>query len=114
MSGAAEEQGQGTQCRDGCESAAVVSGGLAEREQVCHGFVGVLDLEAHLGGVARCSARGREDVELGGPADVAQPTFTFFDRLEAESVAIEAPRAVEVLGGELGHGVRRGEGVCHD
>src|SRR5205823_2579262 len=76
--------------------------------------VDVLDLEAQLGRAARRGARGGEDVELRGPTDVAQPTFTLFDRLEAESVAIEAPRAVEVLCGKLGHGVRRGEWTCHD
>jgi hypothetical protein len=39
-------------------------------------------------------------VQLSRPADVAQPTFTFFDRLEAESIAIEAPRAIEISGRE--------------
>jgi hypothetical protein len=53
-------------------------------------------------------------VELRGPANVPQPTFALLDRLEAESVAIEAPRAVEVLRGELGHGARRAEWTCHD
>ena len=53
-------------------------------------------------------------MELRGPADVAQPTFALFDRLGAESVAIEEPRAVEVRCGELGHGMRRGEWAYHD
>jgi len=52
-------------------------------------------------------------VELRGPADVPQPTFALLDRLEAESVAIEAPRAVEVLRGELGHGARRAQWTPH-
>ena len=82
--------------------------------QVRHSLIDVLDLEAELGGAARRGARGREDVELRRPADVAQPTFALFDRLEAESVAIEASRAVKVPRRKLGDGVRVGEWGCND
>ena len=38
--------------------------------------------------------------------DVSEPAVAFFDRLEAELIAIEAACPVEVLSGELGDGVR--------
>jgi type II secretory pathway component PulC len=40
-------------------------------------------------------------VEFRGPAQVPQATGAFLDRLEAEPVAVEAPRPVEVLAGIL-------------
>ena len=53
-------------------------------------------------------------MELRGRADVPEATFAFLDRLQAESVAVKAPRAVKVLCGELGDGTRDAEWTDHD
>ena len=36
-------------------------------------------------------------MELGGSAQIPQATFALLDGFEAQAVAVEAPRAVEVL-----------------
>jgi hypothetical protein len=52
-------------------------------------------------------------MELGGPAHIPQTTFALFDGLKAQAVAVEAPRAVEVLRRKLGHGARCAEWTRH-
>jgi hypothetical protein len=52
-------------------------------------------------------------MELGWSTHVAQPARSLLNRLEPEFVAIEGPRALEVLGRELGDGMGVAEWSGH-